>query len=307
MDVGNSIFSSHLRRIEYCTTGCFPSDVTVSVLDKGYIRIDELTLNDYVQTSTGYSQVYAFAQALPYEKIRCAKLETSDGVTLELSLNHIVLVDGKHAKMAKDVVVGDAVAVYLGQSGTTPILSNVTAISRTMKTGAFAPLTKDGTIIVDKVLTSVHSIEGPAAEIKLFGITLIDMHRFKQMLFSPLRILCALSFDDFCSTEHYDEDGTHNWDSITEHLVDFLEYDAPDLGTANFLNFSIVFPFKLLLLFGMIVASATEVLLSISFDTFAIALALILSIILVYYVYLCVIFWLFGYTIKAKKIIKKVD
>lgn len=99
------------------------------------------------------------------------------------------------------------------------------------------------------------------------------MHQFEQMLFAPLRLLCMFSFDDFCSADFHDEEGTHNWDSVTEHLIDMLTYDAPDLETANFLSPSITLPFKMFVLFGMIIAHLAEKALTMSLSTMLIGVA----------------------------------
>ena len=291
--------------LEEC--GCFPSDATVNVLGKGDIRIDQLQLGDQVQTSSGYSKVYAFGYAYTSDEDgvqshQYVQIKTNDteGTTLELSPNHVLFVGGKsaHPKMAKDVAVGDIVQLFAEGVGSKASFAEIISIENTEKSGQYAPLTEDGTIVVNNILASVHSIEGAASEVKLFGITIINMHQFEQMLFAPLRLLCKFSFDDFCSPALHDEEyGTHNWDSVTEHLIDMLTYDTPDLETANFLSLSITLPFKLFVLFGMIAANAIEIVLNMKLK----------SLVLCFSLFLLTIIRFFGYTIKAKKIVKKVD
>lgn len=248
----------------------------VNIQGKGEATIDQVQLGDYVQTSSGFSKVYAFAYGHNdgKEKHEYVKIETNDA-TLEMSPNHILFVGGKSAipKMAKDVVVGEIVQVASADATDKARYSKITSIETIMKEGQYAPLTEDGTIVVNNVVASSHSTEGAAPEVKLFGITLIDMHQFEQMLFAPLRLLCMFSFDDFCSADFHDEEGTHNWDSVTEHLIDMLTYDAPDLETANFLSPSITLPFKMFVLFGMIIAHLAEKALTMSLSTMLIGVA----------------------------------
>lgn len=287
---------------EKCGGGCFPADATVNVQGKGEIRIDELEISDYVQTSNGYSKVYAFAygHTNKEEEHQYVQIETNDaeGTTLELSPNHVLFVGGKSAspKMAKDVVVGEIVQLFADGPDSKARLAKITSVEAIQKKGQYAPLTEDGTIVVNNVLASVHSIEGAAPEVKLFGLTLIDMHQFQQMLFAPLRLLCMFSFDDFCSAALHDEEGTHNWDSVTEHLIDMLTYDAPDLKTTNFLSLSITLPFKLFVLFGMITAHAAEKAFTMSISTILFGLATLLYTVIS-----------LGYTAKTRKAAKKVD
>ena len=243
--------------------GCFPKDATVDVLGKGDTTIDMVEIGDKVRTASGYSKVYSFAYGHTDEEKKhdYVRLLTDDaaGTSLELSPNHILFV-GKRGepKMAKDVVIGDSVQISSKSPGSEIRHADILSIEITQKKGQYAPLTEDGTIIVNNVLASVHSIEGAAPEVNLFGITLIDIHQFEQMLFAPLRLLCMFSFDDFCSPTLHDEEGTHNWDSVTEHLIDMLTYDTPDLESANFLSLSITLPFKIFVLSGMVIAHMAE-------------------------------------------------
>mmetsp|Transcript_29239 Transcript_29239/g.85022 ORF Transcript_29239/g.85022 Transcript_29239/m.85022 type:complete len:579 (-) Transcript_29239:385-2121(-) len=297
-----AFYQANLECLDKRCGGCFPADATVNVQGKGEIRIDELEISDYVQTSYGYSKVYAFAYGHTNieEEHQYVQIETNDakGTTLELSPNHVLFVGGKSAspKMAKDVVGGEIVQLFADGPGSKARLAEITSVEAIQKKGQYAPLTEDGTIIVNKVLASVHSIEGAAAEVKLFGLTLIDMHQFQQMLFAPLRLLCMFSFDDFCSATLHDEEGTHNWDSVTEHLIDMLTYDAPDLETTNFLCLSITLPFKFFVLFGMITAHAAEKVFTMSLSTILFGLATFL------YTVISI-----GYTAKMRKATKKVD
>lgn len=241
--------------------------------------MDTLEIGDKVRTAEGYSKVYAFAFGHTDEEERhdYVRLQTNDaaGTTLELSPNHILFV-GKRGepKMAKDVVIGDTVQVSGKSPADSQILHvDVLSIEIIKKEGQYAPLTEAGTIIVNNVLASVHSIEGAAPEVKIFGITLIDIHQFEQMLFAPLRLLCMFSFDDFCSPAFHDEEGTHNWDSVTEHLIDMLTFDAPDLESTNFLSLSVTLPFKIFVLGGMVTANVAEKVFTMSLSSILFGLA----------------------------------
>jgi hypothetical protein len=262
-------------------TGCFPGDSIVEIKRchgiKGtqFTFLQDLQLGDEVRSGLGFSTVYAFGTKIIGIEMPMLQLHTESGIVLETTKNHFVPTykneaDHGNVVLAQDVMVGDLLRVLKQGNSTTSNaeilpsriqqqaqMTRIMAINDISKPeGAYHPLTNDGHIVVNGVITSVHAIDGVAPSAKVFGVSVVGVQAFQQLLYSPLRILCHVSSQDYCSEMHHDlQDGSHLYLNVVEPLLRFLMpkaswnnqmYDLQE--EANFLDFSPHFALRVCLL-----------------------------------------------------------
>lgn len=164
---------------------CFPGDAQVMVSSpSGHVTkqlMRDVKVGDRVLAchplhgNCGYEDVYFIAHAEQHGQSLYTRLVVEGPPSrvqgppqlrvLELSPEHLVPVAEAPSaityKYAREVQPGDAVALvqdYGAPSNkTSTIWGRVAAVSQAVKTGAFQPLTKSGTIVVNGVLASVHA------------------------------------------------------------------------------------------------------------------------------------------------------
>lgn len=240
------------------------------VQGKGDIALEDVQLGDSVMTAYGYSEVYAFGTRELHKKTDFLMITTGSSHTLELSQNHLLFTGAKmEPKLASEVNEGDSLTLLPGKS---PV--KVVSVTSIKKRGAVHPLTRDGTIVVNGILASAHSVDVFSPVVKIAGRTLIDKQQFQQMLLAPLRMLCTLSRTSFCGEKnHAFDDGTHHWIEIVEAIQLYLSpesvsvhpetkmkggFQVPVATEIDFLSLSPFLPLKLFILLWMIVFSVVE-------------------------------------------------
>eukprot|EP00545_Synedropsis_sp_CCMP1620_P011268 CAMPEP_0119008264 /NCGR_PEP_ID=MMETSP1176-20130426/3575_1 /TAXON_ID=265551 /ORGANISM="Synedropsis recta cf, Strain CCMP1620" /LENGTH=665 /DNA_ID=CAMNT_0006960567 /DNA_START=37 /DNA_END=2034 /DNA_ORIENTATION=+ len=183
----------------YISTACFPVNSMVDVLGKGPTPIQHILLGDRVRTRNGkFSKVYSFGH---YDlEVKAEYLEITvegGGAPLSISSDHMLFVGGK-ATPASTIIVGGAID---GVNGSTMA---VTKITHTTATGAFAPFTMDGTIVVnDMVASSYISLQSDATHLMVGGVqTILGMHYLSHLSQAPHRVVCEV-IPSFCQEETY--------------------------------------------------------------------------------------------------------
>jgi len=211
-----------------------------------------------------FSIVYAFGTRSTRNQIgnrEMLRIHTESGSFLELTRNHILFLtggdvtqpthirtgggwfqfrtNGQRRTFAENVRIGDELIIIGNENDLEKErTSRVVAIESIAKNeGIYHPLTYDGRIVVNGILASVHATDGVAPSIHLSpnmsGMKLplhshhvlhVDVHSFQQLIFSPLRVLCTISFEQFCSAPHQldAEDGSHHYVNIIEAVQRFL-------------------------------------------------------------------------------------
>ncbi|XP_046555168.1 tiggy-winkle hedgehog protein-like [Haliotis rubra] len=161
MDVIACIYASHYEA-EY-HIGCFPPSSVVQMENGRSKTIGDLMIGDTVMVMdeegrVSFSDVNLMMHKLDRTTVEYIILETEDGLTLTMSKEHVVFVSSvwsfsAETRMASKVEIGD----YLFR----PELTNgsfvpvkVTAIRKQVITGAYAPTTLVGNIVVDGHLAS---------------------------------------------------------------------------------------------------------------------------------------------------------
>mmetsp|Transcript_4909 Transcript_4909/g.7244 ORF Transcript_4909/g.7244 Transcript_4909/m.7244 type:complete len:547 (-) Transcript_4909:781-2421(-) len=244
-------------------SGCFPGDSLVEVKKGGQIHkisLQNLKIGEEVRTgSDSFSEVYAFGtrHASDGYDVPMLRIHTDSGSILELTDNHLVFIKksepkpdirrlqighglsdckatfANHVRVgdelilvqdAPDWVVHDEGASSVKKKGSTSTSTVINIESVIKREGLYHPLTYDGRIVVNGILASVHATDGIAPFVHFGGIQLVDIHALQQYLFSPLRVMCMISFENFCAAiyQHDAEDGSHHYLSVMEALQMFL-------------------------------------------------------------------------------------
>jgi len=205
---------------------CFSPTSTVQTKDRGLILLEQLQLGESVLTASGiYKKVMAFqTYSLPNftKQATYQKIITNTGNEIVMTPRHMIFRcnDQSHPVPASIIKVGDCFLVTSQQQGnvgtkeasmvltvaaTPPSLpqplppfkttkATVVSIEQVFVSGGFSPLTEDGTIIVNGIVSSCYSNppgEQSDAYVKVFGMTtFIHRHTFTHTLFTPVLRFC---------------------------------------------------------------------------------------------------------------------
>ncbi|KAI4491888.1 hypothetical protein M0804_003280 [Polistes exclamans] len=198
--------------------GCFPGKSYVRTEDGLRKRLDEVQLGERVaaMNSKGeliYSEVIAFLDRAPREKRQFVRLYTESGRVLTLTPAHLVPIEGRSTIFAARVKIGDQILIVDNKNDddiTTTINNNnnnnnnnielmenilnnkvssggnqrhirwdrVIKTKLVLEMGVFAPLTTEGTLLVDDVIASCYAV--------------IDSQTLAHYSFFPLRMWKSL-------------------------------------------------------------------------------------------------------------------
>ncbi|KAM3726975.1 Warthog protein [Dirofilaria immitis] len=169
---------------------CFSGDTTVQTPNQ-IKRIDELRIGDQVlsieESLISYSPVVMFLHRSDNESAVFNKIILENGEVIKLTDYHLLYVTGcttgekLRLTFAKDVRLGHCLHVVMKQSNNLmPV--KVSNIQRLTGKGFYAPLTANGDIIVNSILSSCHSN--------------IAMQTLQQSIFNLLRKFRSLMFTD---------------------------------------------------------------------------------------------------------------
>ncbi|XP_038838875.1 indian hedgehog B protein-like [Salvelinus namaycush] len=212
------------------TGGCFPGRSLVTLDDGSSRAVQDLQPGDRVLASSGadgsrsggdlvYSEFFTFLDHEPAARKQFYVLGTETGANLTLTAAHLVFVTdgncsvGKSAKgavmrtmYASDVRPGQCVLTAGRNQGPQGNLSQVIWVHIQMDTGAFAPLTRHGSLVVDGVLASCYAA--------------MDQHHLAHWAFGPLRLL--YSWTRWTGTGASLGDGLHWYSQVLHWIGTFL-------------------------------------------------------------------------------------
>ncbi|KAM0727281.1 Sonic hedgehog protein [Formica fusca] len=184
--------------------GCFPAKSLIRT-EYGTKTLDQVRLGERVAAldSRGnivYSEVIAFLDRAPSEMRQFVRLTTESRRVLTLTPAHLVPVEGSSSIFAARVQPGDRILVsdVATRNDTSGYLrwDKVVETKLVLEKGVFAPLTTEGTVVVDDVVASCYAV--------------IDSQTVAHYAFLPLRI----------------------WNSVTSFFVQRLD-DAPRVRGQN--------------------------------------------------------------------------
>ena len=147
---------------------CFPGDATVFV-DNGETKtMEQLRIGDKVLTQSAsgdltYSKVIMFLDSKPDAVIdNYIEIETENPKRrIELTHKHLIYKseDGQNfqATFAENVKAGDIIKA-LSSDGSSIVTTSVSKIKLKLNYGAFAPLTEEGTVLVNGIMASCYAL-----------------------------------------------------------------------------------------------------------------------------------------------------
>jgi hypothetical protein len=148
--------------------GCFPAESVVNT-PNGTKLMRDLQIGDSVlsMTKSGdvrFSEVLMFMDRQANANTLFYQLTTDANTTLQLTPSHLVYVSRMHQStilqaqtmFAKDVKIGDYIFIAHGRRKFRPVM--VVWLSSSVERGIYAPLTEDGTIVVDRSLASCYAV-----------------------------------------------------------------------------------------------------------------------------------------------------
>lgn len=174
--------------------GCFPGEALVILESGGQKSVSDLRPGERVLALAGsdgggklvYSEILTFLDRDPETRKLFYTLHTQAGARLSLTAAHLLFVsEGNcsegavpgHCSLktvyASDAQPGQCVLVSEGHSEAR--LSRITRVAVTESRGAFAPLTQQGTLVVDGVVASCYAV--------------VEQHWLAHWAFSPLRLV----------------------------------------------------------------------------------------------------------------------
>ncbi|KAG7463770.1 hypothetical protein MATL_G00180210 [Megalops atlanticus] len=177
------------------TGGCFPGRALVTLESGGTKAIQDLRPGERILASSEsdgsgelvYSEVIAFIDRDPATRKHFYAIGTEGGAELSLTAAHLLFVTegncsggaaaargGMRTIFASDARPGQCV-LTAGGEGSGGRLERVAWVQLREDRGAYAPLTRHGTLVVDGVLASCYAA--------------MDQHRLAHWAFAPLRLL----------------------------------------------------------------------------------------------------------------------
>merc|ERR1712157_382068 len=154
--------------------------------------MDSLEIGDYVRSGKDFSRVFSFGHFEPEAEAIFLQIHTEGSAApLEITDKHMVFRNDK-AVRAEEVLVGD----MLGDN-------KITKITSAKRTGLYAPITYDGSIVVNGIKSSCY--------VQFLDHVPADQHQFVHMFFSLQRVACSVNFG-WCEAETY-TDGLSDYSS----------------------------------------------------------------------------------------------
>ncbi|CAF1069118.1 unnamed protein product [Adineta ricciae] len=147
----------------YCEqVECFPSDATVEVLNNGKVALSSLQVGTQVrvindQNQISYSPIIAFLHRDVNEHALYKHIRTKTSF-IELSRRHLIHRRQDGFVWAEKLAVGDEILVSTSSHTNETQWEVINEINDVFKQGLMAPLTEQGTIIVNNVHASCYAL-----------------------------------------------------------------------------------------------------------------------------------------------------
>jgi hypothetical protein len=198
---------------------CYSDANTVQVKDKGVVAIKDLQIGDLVESSDGkIVNVYSFGHYQRNVKANYLQVHAQGLLQpLEISKDHLVFVNGT-AMPASLVSIGDLLDLGPGRGA-----AKVTNIKVVTRSGAYAPFTTSGTIMVSGVLASSYVTLQQNSSVLMIGSfkTIFSMHWLAHLFQTPHRLACSWRLVN-CTTETFTENGVSKWVEVPFHVCRWL-------------------------------------------------------------------------------------
>jgi Hint module len=209
--------------------GCFSGDTTVVVQNRGVVKMRDLNLGDKVRVGTDddvtYEPIYSFGHIDQAASMNYLQFQPSN---LEVTWNHMVLVEGKGVIPASLVRIGD----ILHGAG------QVTTIRNVIRRGMYAPFTPCGTILVNGVVASTY-VSFEDSPVLTFGSfeTPLSYQWLAHSFLLPHRIWCY--YLGSCTRSQYDDAGYSAWIDKPFQVALWFKEQPTFLAMLMFLPFAL--------------------------------------------------------------------
>lgn len=200
------------------TCACFSEASTVEVYGKGKVPMKYLEVNDKVYTtSTGdkahYETIYAFGHRQEEYPMEYLQIHTNFSRTLlplEVSPAHLLYVaDRADPVRADEIKEGDTLLYKPKGKPTQP--ASVLMIRTVTRNGAYMPLTKEGSLVVNGLHASSYvSISGDAPNVVSKFKCIMSEQTLLHWWLAPYRMLCLGIASEMCES-NYTEEGIAYW------------------------------------------------------------------------------------------------
>lgn len=200
------------------TCACFSEASTVEVYGKGKVPMKDLEVNDKVYTtSTGdkaqYETIYAFGhrqEEYPMEYLQIFTNFSATLLPLEVSPAHLLYVADKPDPVRADEIQEGDTLLYKPKGGPTQPAS-VLIIRTVTRNGAYMPLTKEGSLVVNGLHASSYvSISEEAPNVVSKFKRIMSEQTLLHWWLAPYRMLCLGISPDLCESD-YNEEGIAHW------------------------------------------------------------------------------------------------
>jgi len=184
---------------------CFSSSVSAFVKGRGNVPMSDVAVGDHVLTGNGdFEPIYTIDHRHPTKETafyqihyKSAKQKDEEQQQyIEITRNHMIFVSDKTNPVpAKNVKIGDRIQTVDGPAP-------VTKITTVAGKGVFNPLTTDGTIVANGVISSTYStVASDSDSIEILGHQFISYHDFFKNLLQPVSFFCTTTSLEICKTQ----------------------------------------------------------------------------------------------------------
>lgn len=178
-------------------TGCFTGDSTVQLANGETRLLNELRIGDHVLSmdSEGqlkFSEVYMFLDRDEQQRREFIRFETEDGYAITATPSHLIYtwktndnpiaanhIDTADFRFAELIQIDDFVLANI--NGTLQP-RRIKKITQELHRGVYAPLTYDGTIVVNSIAASCYALVEKHSLAHASFMPMRSLHRIEEML-----------------------------------------------------------------------------------------------------------------------------
>merc|ERR1719229_1141474 len=175
--------------------------------------MEVIRVGDLVHTGDGFSRVFAFMDHVSDTEAEYVRLRTASGYELSLTADHIVYAHvGQTPVLAGTIIEGDLLWTASGVDAEFAP-SRVVRVQHGVERGMHAPLTEQGSVVVNGVLSSSYA---KVRSLRWGAWVLVSGHDLNKYMHEPLRLACSLA-PSLCDREWHSAEGRHMW---TQFILD---------------------------------------------------------------------------------------
>jgi hypothetical protein len=222
--------------------GCFSGQTKVVVKGQGEVLMSSLRLGDEVLVADSkYERVYSFGHRHESDATDYLQLYTSSSAPLEITKDHMIIIEDGRALPASSVQIGDKIKAVGGA------VVEINAIKTVPRKGAFAPFTPSGTIVVNGVVASAFVAFQDTDVLTIGNVkTPFSFQWFAHTFEAPHRFYCTYMSE--CLTEQYTAEGISKW--VSAPLVAMKWWFAQNVMVMSLLLIPVLCVFLCLAVFN---------------------------------------------------------